>query len=182
MLSGAVFIGAAMDKFTPVTLDQIINLNTYIGVNTYTYVRQKKDRILTVTYFPFADEAGPGGWFAYELWVDACMNPTPWNLLKVYDPFIPTFIIDPALNVFGDVYDAPPPGPGVDLRGPNGVAITVCRGGSPLGAVCDFPDTNPVEAPGIIGCGGANWFAQAAEDARKTIWYLHNYEVPELAY
>jgi hypothetical protein len=35
---------------------------------------------------------------------------------------------------------------------------------------------------GINGCGGANWFAQAAEDARKTIWYLHNWEVPELAY
>jgi hypothetical protein len=35
---------------------------------------------------------------------------------------------------------------------------------------------------GLFGCGGANWFAQAAEDARKTIWYLHNWRVPEVAY
>jgi hypothetical protein len=167
MLSGAVFIGAAMDKFTPVTLDQIINLNTYLGVNTYTYVRQKKDRILTVTYFPFADEAGPGGWFAYELGVDACDPGTIANLLNdnggglSFSPVLETY-------VFG------PTPPGVDLRGANGVAITVCRGGSALTVVCD--------KPAAIGCGGANWFAQAAEDARKTIWYLHNYEVPELAY
>jgi hypothetical protein len=53
-----------------------------------------------------------------------------------------------------------------------------------LGAVCDNPGDNPVYGPNPtdIGCGGANWFAQAAEDARKTIWYLHNWRVPEIAY
>jgi hypothetical protein len=175
MLSGAVFIAAGADKTSPVTLDEIINVNTYLGVNTYTYERNKKNRVLTVTYFPFAVE---NVWFTYDLGVDACVNPTTWNLLKVVELETPLFTIDPALNVFG----ATPPG--VDLRGANGVAITVCRGGSPLplGVVCDDPATNPAEAPGITGCGGANWFAQAAEDARKTIWYLHNYEVPELAY
>ena len=34
----------------------------------------------------------------------------------------------------------------------------------------------------IYGCGGANWFTQAAEDARKTIWYLHNWRLPVVAY
>ena len=32
------------------------------------------------------------------------------------------------------------------------------------------------------GCGGANWFTQAAEDAREVIWFLHNWSVPEIAY
>jgi hypothetical protein len=50
----------------------------------------------------------------------------------------------------------------------------VCRNGSPLGVVCDYANAN--------GCGGANWFTQAAEDARKTVWYLHNYEPPAFAY
>jgi hypothetical protein len=183
MLSAAIFIGAAADKFYPVTLDQIINLNTYLGVNSYTYQRSGKTRILTVTYFPFEVEGGPEGWFAYKRGTDACVAPTYAALLKVTNG---SFIIDPMLNVFGD---SPP---GVDLRGGNGVAITVCRGGSPLqdlgeNVVCDDPGdgANPVygsQEDGIFGCGGANWFAQAAEDARKTIWYLHNYEAPEPAY
>lgn len=182
MLSAAIFIGAAADKFYPVTLDQIINLNTYLGVNAYTYQRSGKERILTVTYFPFEDLGGPGGWFAYTLGADACVSPTNADLLvAVGGNFQPQTI---------DVFGSTPPG--VDLRGPNGVPITVCRGGGPLqdlgeNVVCDDPGdgANPVygsENDGIFGCGGANWFAQAAEDARKTIWYLHNYEVPELAY
>jgi hypothetical protein len=50
--------------------------------------------------------------------------------------------------------------------------------------VCDNPVTNPwwVSATAIDGCGGANWFTQAAEDARKTIWYLHNWRLPVVAY
>jgi len=173
MLSAAVFIGAAADKFYPVTLDQIINLNTYIGVNPYTYVRERQNRILTVDYFPFTDNAE---WFTYDFGVDACVNPTDWNLLTVVDPSIPTFTIG-SVNVFG------PSPPGVDLRSEeNGVALTVCRAGFPLGEVCDDPATNPVYGTDSDGCGGANWFAQAAEDARKTIWYLHNYEPPEFAW
>lgn len=171
MLSAAVFIGAAADKFYPVTLDQIINLNTSLGVNTYTYVRQQKNRILTVTYFPFTVD---GVWFTYDLGVDACVSPTYANLLVANGGFFQSQTID--------VFGATPPG--VDLRGDNGVPITVCQGGLPLSEVCDDPDTNTVYGPDIddIGCGGANWFAQAAEDARKTIWYLHNWEAPEIAY
>ena len=63
--------------------------------------------------------------------------------------------------------------------------MTVCRNGTPAALVCDAGDGNPAygaSGTGINGCGGANWFTQAAEDARKTIWYLHNWRVPELAY
>ena len=49
--------------------------------------------------------------------------------------------------------------------------------------MCDNAGSDPVYGEdGILGCGGANWFTQAAEDARKTIWYLHNWRVPEIAY
>ena len=66
--------------------------------------------------------------------------------------------------------------PGVDL---SDAAVTVCRAGSPLNAVCNDAAINPVySSNNINGCGGANWFAQAAEDARKTIWYLHNWRLP----
>ena len=185
MLSAAIFIAAGADKTSPINLDEIINVNTYLGVNSYTYQRSGKNRILTVTYFEFADPSGPEGWFAYEFGGDACVDPTMWDLLK-YDIDTGTFTIS-SVNVFGG-----PDLGGVDLRGVNGVPITVCRGGSPLqdlgeNVVCDDPGdgANPVygsQEDGIFGCGGANWFAQAAEDARKTIWYLHNFEAPELAY
>jgi hypothetical protein len=186
MLSAAVFIAAGADKTSPISLDEIINVNTYLGVNSYTYQRSGKNRILTVDYFQFKDpdqdpSGNLNGWFAYKRGVDACVPGTEAYLLNntgdgSYSP--------KTTNVFGDVFDADPPGPGVDLRGPNGVPITVCRGGLSLDEFCDDPDSNSVYGPEItdIGCGGANWFAQAAEDARKTIWYLHNYEVPELAY
>jgi len=182
MLSAAIFIGAAADKFYPVNLDQIINLNTYLGVNTYTYQRSGKERILNVTYFQFKDpdqdpSGNLNGWFAYELGMDACLSGTEWDLLVNNDG---TFSVG-TVQVFDFLSGG---GPGVDLRGDNGVAITVCREGSPLDEVCDNPATNSVYGPALtdIGCGGANWFAQAAEDARKTIWYLHNYEAPEDAY
>jgi len=79
--------------------------------------------------------------------------------------------------------------PGVDLTD---AAVTVCRAGLPLrensvDVVCDNAGSDPVYGTGpgeegILGCGGANWFAQAAEDARKTIWYLHNWRLPVVAY
>ena len=56
----------------------------------------------------------------------------------------------------------------------DGSPLTVTVDGSPLNVVCDKLDAS--------GCGGANWFTQAAEDARKTIWYLHNYEPPVFAH
>jgi hypothetical protein len=83
-----------------------------------------------------------------------------------------------------DVFGGSPSG--VDL---STIGITVCRNGVPLTAsgsdgVCDSAADPAYGANGfgINGCGGANWFAQAAEDARKTIWYLHNWRVPDIAY
>ena len=65
----------------------------------------------------------------------------------------------------------------------------MCRNGSPLidsiqaKVVCDAGAANPVyESGNILGCGGANWFTQAAEHARKTVWYVHNWRLPEVAY
>ena len=37
MLSAAVFLAAGADKTSPVTLDEVINLNNYLGVNKWTY-------------------------------------------------------------------------------------------------------------------------------------------------
>jgi len=184
MLSATVFIAAGADKTSPVTLDEIINVNTYVGVNLWTYERVKKETILTVRYFPFAEAAGPGGWFGYQREVDACQPGTLFDLLVADNQSEMAFTIEEV-----DVFGASPPG--VDLRDGNGVGITVCRGGQPLTTngngegrvICDANGANPVYDPDdIFGCGGANWFAQAAEDARKTIWYLHNWEVPEIAY
>jgi len=174
-LSSAAFIGAAADKTSPVTLDEIINMNTYLQINPYTYTRSGKNRTLEVTYLDF-------GVFNYVFGADACVNGTMADLLT-YDFDAKTFAIN-SVNVFGD---SPP---GVALRDDpdtssdvEGVAITVCRAGLPYGEICDLGISNTPYDPDLaIGCGGANWFAQAAEDARKTIWYLHNYEVPELAY
>jgi hypothetical protein len=176
MLSAAVFIAAGADKTSPVTLDEVVNVNNYLGINPWTYTRVKKEQVLDITYFPFTENAGaaPGAWFKYGKGVDACKSPTFAELLAEDGG---SFSIE-SVDVFGGTPN------GVDLRGPNGVPVTVCRAGSPMTFTCDSL-ANPVygeNGTGILGCGGANWFAQAAEDARKTIWYLHNWSVPELAY
>ena len=186
MLSAAVFLAAGADKTSPVTLDEIINVNNYLGVNKWTYTTVKKVKTLTITYFQFKVSAGGVGtnkWFGYTNGVDACdpRNPdTTVSLLTTTDSgasFRPLLV-----SVFRSRHM-------VDL---NTVAVTVCRAGLPLrengvNVVCDNAGSDPVYGTGagdegILGCGGANWFAQAAEDARKTIWYLHNWELPENAY
>lgn len=178
MLSAAVFIAAGADKTTPVTLDQVINVNNYVGVNTWTNASSKKVKTLNITYFPFKVLDGPGGWFAYTKGVDAFDPANPDNTVSLLTPTgdIGTFTIAP-VSVFGG---SPP---GVNLTN-----VTVCRAGAPLiiesvPVVCDKGAANPVySSSNILGCGGANWFTQAAEHARKTIWYLHNYEPPVVAY
>lgn len=182
MLSAAVFIAAGADKGSPVTLDEIINVNTYLGVNKWTYTTAQKVKTLTITYFQFKVTNGPGGWFGYTNGVDAC-NPdipdTKVSLLTTSDNGV-SFMPKPVL-VFNDDIN------GVDLTT---AAVTVCRAGLPLrknvvDVVCDNAGSDPVygnTTTGIYGCGGANWFTQAAEDARKTIWYLHNWRLPVVAY
>jgi hypothetical protein len=169
MLSAAVFIGAAADKTSPVTIDEVINMNTYLGINPYEYTRQGKNRTLEVTYFDFTG-------FDYVFGTDACVAGTLAGLLTVDGSGFVESIVD--------VFAESPPG--VDLRGEEGgVAITVCRDGAPVAVngdevVCDGAESFVGEDE--AECGGANYFAQAAEDARKTIWYLHNWRVPEVAY
>ena len=178
LLASAVFIAAGADKTSPIAIDEIINLNNYLSINIWTYTRVKKNQVLTIEYFPFTAADGPGGWFGYTRGIDAARPGTIANLLVVDTTgtlFTPSDV---------DVFGMSPPG--VDLES---VAIMVCRSGFPLmnggGAkvVCNNAWMNPVYSEtNTNGCGGANWFAQAAEDARKTIWYLHNWRVPEIGY
>ncbi len=177
LLSAAVFIAAGADKTSHVTLDEVVNVNTYVGINLWTYERLKKQTILTVKYFPFADPSGPGGWFDYEQGVDACLSGTTAFLLT--DAGAGAFAAEDV-----SLFAGSPPGVNLDA-----VAIPVCRDGAPLTVdeslvFCRNGAANPYyDADNdLFGCGGANWFTQAAEDARKTIWYLHNWSVPEIAY
>ena len=78
-----------------------------------------------------------------------------------------------------DVFTTSATNKGVNLKD---VGINVCRAGLPSNVVCDLAADPVYTTTNTIGCGGANWFTQAAEDARKTVWFLHNWEVPEIAY
>jgi len=170
MLSAAVFLAAGADKSSPVTLDEIINVNNYLGVNKWTYTTVRKVKTLTISYFPFKVSGGPGGWFAYTRGSDACNPGKADNTVSLLTAIPWPTLVPGTVSVFGGTP------PGVDL---SDAAVTVCRAGSPLNAICDDTATNPVySSNNINGCGGANWFAQAAEDARKTIWYLHNWRLP----
>ncbi len=184
MLSAAVFLAGGADKTSPVTLDEVINLNNYVGVNTWTYTTSKKVKTLTITYFQFKVAAGGVGsdkWFGYTNGVDAGDPGNPDNTVLLLTTPNGGVTYEPAsVSVFGG---SPP---GVDLTK---AAVTVCRNGSPLlglnqaNVVCDAGAANPIyESGNIYGCGGANWFTQAAEHARKTVWYVHNWRLPEVAY
>ncbi len=181
MLRAAVFVAAGADKFSPVTLDEVINVNNYLGVNPWTYTTVRKVKTLTIKYFPFTVNAAPapGAWFKYARGEDACQPDTTAQLLTADDPTELAETEFTAMPV--SVFDTSDPNH-VDL---DSIGITVCRNGSPLGGACESatdPYYGGTGVPNINGCGGANWFAQAAEDARKTIWYVHNWRVPELAY
>jgi len=175
MLSASVFIAAGADKSSGMYLDQIINLNNYLGINKWVYTRINKTRTLTIDYFDFKVN---GGWFKYTRGVDACkpgVSDSKANLLTTIDnvTFSPLLV-----DVFGDSANS------VDL---DAVGVKVCRNGSPLAVsgqnvVCNDAVNNPVWEGDNKGCSGSNWFTQAAEDARKTIWYLHNWRVPVVGY
>jgi len=181
MLLASSFMGAATDKSDPLSLDEIINVNTYLKINDYTYVKDKKDWNLQVTYFSFRDPAagyGSEDWFGYTR--STRFAATAAADLLVYDTLDEAFTTVAGLPLFSDppVYQVTTPYFRVDL---DEVNIAVCRGGYVDAEICDaaaddaaYSDTDPQ------GCGGANWFAQAAEHARKTVWYLHNWAVPEL--
>lgn len=171
MDAATAFLAAATDKGDPMSLDEAITINTYTGINIYTYTKYRQERVLTVKYFPFADVSDAQ--FTYDRSATFPTNTTA-DLLYFTEggaltPWV--FVEDPALPLFAtptepedDDYSF------VDL---DAVNLTVCRDGSPVdGLTCDNPDETV--------CGGANWFAQATEHRRRTVWYLHNWSVPEL--
>ena len=53
MLSAAAYLAAGADKTSPITLDEVVNLNNYLGVNLWTYTRVRKVQTLTINYFTF---------------------------------------------------------------------------------------------------------------------------------
>jgi len=168
MLTAAAFLAAGADKTSPITLDEVINVNTYLGINTWTYTRSKKTQVLTVTYFPFTVSGGPGGWFSYIRGADACTLDTQAYILRAGTA--PSFTAG-YISLFADLTN------GVKLEN-----VAVCRNGSALSFFCTDTLNAPYSSDNIMGCGGANWFTQTAEDARKVIWYLHNWAVPQIAY
>ena len=70
MLSAATFLAGGADKTSPVTLDEVINLNNYLGVNKWTYTTVRKVKTLTIAYFEF-------GGFGYQRGADACQPAAP---------------------------------------------------------------------------------------------------------
>ena len=175
MLSATAYLAAGADKTSPVTLDEVVNLNNYLGVNLWTYTRVRKVQTLTIKYFQFKDAAETSGWFTYDQGTDACKPGSFTPLLTVVgDPTaqqFQTLSIDPFYTTGMT--------PTVNLKA---VEINVCRAGAPSNVVCEKATDPAYTTNNIIGCGGANWFTQAAEDARKTVWFLHNWKVPEIAY
>lgn len=171
LLSAAAFLAAGADKGAPISLDQVINLNNDLGVNKWTYTTVKKVKTLTITYFEFNVAGGPGGWFGYTKGIDAADPNNPDNTVELLTHVGGLNFQINLVSVFGG------PNPGVALTD-----VTVCRAGAPLPFACDDARYSAYSSSNIHGCGGANWFAQAAEHARKTIWFLHNFEPPVVAY
>ncbi len=170
LLWATTFLAGATDKSNLLHLDEIININTYLGINSFTWTKQKKERILEVTYFDFGD-------FTYNQ-IDAFPASASAWLLTALDTLGEDFLAR-NVSLFSDPID------GVDLAA---VAVPICRVGevrAENGAdlICDSNLDEPYDPDNdFFGCGGANWFTQAAEHARKTVWFLHNWEVPEIDY
>jgi hypothetical protein len=172
LFRAAGFYAGAADKSDPVTLDEIINLNTYLGINTYTTgTTGKARREVTIVWFKFEFPAGTPFTYARAVTHPA----TPAAVGGFVLPAGATILTDAGPGLFqaqtlASLFAGSPPG--VDLEA---VDVQVCRAGVPYAACTVTPDPNEV-------CGGANWFAQTTEDARKIVWFLHNWEVPEIGY
>jgi hypothetical protein len=177
MFRAAGYYAAAADKTDPVTVDEVIDINTYLGINK-----------------PIPDPRGARGsdeifdWFEFEYqgepyrYERAASHPhgeaPPDPRVLPHEAFILADAGSPMFETkMVSLFAGWPPG--VDLPAVN---VTVCRDGAPYqepsGALrfCLSTDDRGGE------CGGANWFTQTAEDARKLVWFLHNWEVPEIAY
>lgn len=180
LFRAAAFYAGAADKSDTVRLDEIVNVNTYLGVNSVTTGTSGRDRgNVIVTYFEF-EQGGttftydrghthpgtPGGGDALELPVTEYLLTTPDGGLT----FVPAYLA---------LFEAAPPG--VDLASVN---VMLCRDGLPYVSSASPSELLYCNDQADVGgeCGGANWFTQATEDARKVVWFLHNWSAPELAW
>lgn len=169
MLMAAAFWGGAADKTSPVALDEFINANTYLGINSYERVGgTKKKPELEFTYFDFTpfsyDRAATHPAGGVDPGEGLPPIPSSATVLGLASDE-PTFEIVTPLVLFSGF-------PGVDLEA---VEVPVCRGGVPSGPCLGvFEDESH--------CGPANYFGQATEDARKIVWFVHNWHIPEIAY
>jgi hypothetical protein len=168
LLWATTFLAGATDKSDLLHLDEILNINTYLGINEYTWTKVRKERILEVDYFDFGD-------FTYDQDMVFDAGTSAW-LLATSDG---TNFWAGNISLFTD------PDNGVDLAE---AAVPICRGGeirldNGADLICDSSSDELYDPDNeFYGCGGANYFTQAAEHARKTIWYLHNWAVPEWDY
>jgi hypothetical protein len=179
MESATAFLAAATDKGDAMSLDEAMTINTYIGINTWILEGSKKDQYLTIKYFPFATDLD--GWFQYSK-ATTFPTDTTADLLFYYPAG--------SINNSDGIYAENPDLPLFDVVNPDyplarvaldEVNLKVCREGLDVGYSCTDSSSDPQYDPEANdGCGGANWFAQAAEHRRLTVWYLHNWSVPEL--
>jgi hypothetical protein len=179
----ASFLAAAGDKEGHVTLDMVINANTYLGINPYVEPAQGQPPVLT--YHEFVTEDPGFDWYQY-------------SSVARFPADASATLLGPAVDECTEgtcfcVGEVSPFGAGPELVDFGASAVPVCRGGALLasGGSPVYCRATAGDAPGIAtdlllhansldpGCGGANWFTQAAEDARQVIWFLHNWKVPE---
>jgi hypothetical protein len=175
MFRAAGFYAASADKTDPVTVDEVVNINTYLGINTLIPdPRGARGSDDIVDWFVFEYQGEPYRYDRATSHPQGEVPPDPRVLPN--EAFVLTDIGSPLFGAEVVSLFAGSP-PGVDLP-----AVTVCRNGAPYrepsGALrfCLSPGDPDKQ------CGGANWFTQTAEDARKLVWFLHNWEVPEIGY
>lgn len=177
----ATFMAGAADKSGHISLDMAINVNTYLGINPYEEPDPGSPPELTYHEFLAMDEMGATGWYQYDAGTAYSVDAGA------------TLLVPASELCTGDecycVGTVQPFGTGPTWVEFGNSAVTVCRDGEMFEHLCRFDElTGPanIMTPLLLGmnslapgCGGANWFAQAAEDAREVIWFLHNFSIPE---
>lgn len=176
----ATFVAAAADKAGHVNLDMIVNANSYLEINTVYQANQGQAPVVTYHNFIEGDPVAPADWYRYNS-TTAHTEQQSAQLLTASSSCAPgCFCVEEQVFPFEIGFEL------VDFA--NSV-VPVCRGGSLLGG--DSPEycralTSTMTTLSLgenstgAGCGGANWFTQAAEDAREIINFVHNWDPPDL--
>ncbi|MCB1037283.1 MAG: hypothetical protein KDD47_25865, partial [Acidobacteria bacterium] len=139
LLQAASFFAAAADKSGLISLDAVINTNSFIGVN------QDPTGTGPIEYFDFGD---------FE-----------FSRQETYPPTLRSLLLGPTAGCTGTRLCYTPQLRSIGNEVPFQTA-QVCRGG--------------VDVTGMDAhYGGANWFAEAAENSRAVIDFVHNWALPE---